>query len=125
MMLAARSRKLPRHRASFEWAKANEKAFEQLDAAILEHNKKLLGKEFYRFWDIYVQERITSETKVKETHPGKILSQGDVEFNGNVENNRSQIIAAGKIYNPNNPSEGVNNVPEMGITRVVDNGNQA
>ena len=108
----------------FEWAKANEKAFEQLDAAILEHNKKLLGKEFYRFWDIYVQERITSETKVKETHPGKILSQGDVEFNGNVENNRSQIIAAGKIYNPNNPSEGVNNVPEMGITRVVDNGNQ-
>ena len=39
----------------FEWAKANEKAFEQLDAAILEHNKKLLGKEFYRFWDIYVQ----------------------------------------------------------------------
>ena len=108
----------------FEWAKANEKAFEQLDAAILEHNKKLLGKEFYRFWDIYVQERITSETKVKETHPGKILSQGDVEFNGNVENNRSQIIAAGKIYNPNNPSEEVNNVPEMGITRVVDNGNQ-
>ena len=108
----------------FEWAKVNEKAFEQLDAAILEHNKKLLGKEFYRFWDIYVQERITSETKVKETHPGKILSQGDVEFNGNVENNRSQIIAAGKIYNPNNPSEKVNNVPEMGITRVVDNGNQ-
>ncbi len=108
----------------FEWAKVNEKAFEQLDAAILEHNKKLLGKEFYRFWDIYVQERITSETKVKETHPGKILSQGDVEFNGNVENNRSQIMAAGKIYNPNNPSEKVNNVPEMGITRVVDNGNQ-
>ena len=108
----------------FEWAKVNEKAFEQLDAAILEHNKKLLGKEFYRFWDIYVQERITSETKVKETHPGKILSQGDVEFNGNVENNRSQIMAAGKIYNPNNPSEEVNNVPEMGITRVVDNGNQ-
>ncbi|WP_114909141.1 hemagglutinin repeat-containing protein [Haemophilus haemolyticus] len=108
----------------FEWAKANEKAFEQLDAAILAHNKKLSGKEFYRFWDIYVKERITSETKVKETHPGKILSQGDVEFNGNVENNRSQIIAAGKIYNPNNPSEEVNNVPEMGITRVVDNGNQ-
>ena len=108
----------------FEWAKVNEKAFEQLDAAILEHNKKLLGKEFYRFWDIYVQERITSETKVKETHPGKILSQGDVEFNGNVENNRSQIMAAGKIYNPNTPSEEVNNVPEMGITRVVDNGNQ-
>jgi len=108
----------------FEWAKANEKAFEQLDAAILEHNKKLLGKEFYRFWDIYVQERITSETKVKETHPGKILSQGDVEFNGNVENNRSQIMAAGKIYNSNTPSEEVNNVPEMGITRVVDNGNQ-
>ena len=108
----------------FEWAKVNEKAFEQLDAAILEHNKKLLGKEFYRFWDIYVQERITSETKVKETHPGKILSQGDVEFNGHVENNRSQIMAAGKIYNPNNPSEEVNNIPEMGITRVVDNGNQ-
>jgi filamentous hemagglutinin len=108
----------------FEWAKANEKAFEQLDAAIFEHNKKLSGKEFYRFWDIYVQERITSETKVKETHPGKILSQGDVEFNGNVENNRSQIIAAGKIYNPNNPSEEVNNVPEMGITQVVDKGNQ-
>ena len=108
----------------FEWAKANEKAFEQLDAAIFAHNKKLSGKEFYRFWDIYVQERITSETKVKETHPGKILSQGDVEFNGNVENNRSQIIAAGKIYNPNNPSEEVNNVPEMGITQVVDKGNQ-
>ncbi|PRM40016.1 Filamentous hemagglutinin [Haemophilus influenzae] len=108
----------------FEWAKVNEKAFEQLDAAILEHNKKLLGKEFYRFWDIYVQERITSETKVKETHPGKILSQGDVEFNGHVENNRSQIMAAGKIYNPNNPSEEVNNVPEMGITQVVDKGNQ-
>ncbi|WP_294838908.1 hemagglutinin repeat-containing protein [uncultured Haemophilus sp.] len=108
----------------FEWAKANEKAFEQLDAAIFEHNKKLSGKEFYRFWDIYVQERITSETKVKETHPGKILSQGDIEFNGNVENNRSQIIAAGKIYNPNNPSEEVNNVPEMGITQVVDKGNQ-
>ena len=108
----------------FEWAKANEKAFEQLDAAILAHNKKLSGKEFYRFWDIYVKERITSETKVKETHPGKILSQGDVEFNGNVENNRSQIIAAGKIYNPNNPSEEVNNVPEMGITQVVDKGNQ-
>ncbi len=108
----------------FEWAKANEKAFEQLDAAIFEHNKKLSGKEFYRFWDIYVQERITSETKVKETHPGKILSQGDIEFNGNVENDRSQIIAAGKIYNPNNPSEEVNNVPEMGITQVVDKGNQ-
>ncbi|WP_432507880.1 hemagglutinin repeat-containing protein [Haemophilus influenzae] len=108
----------------FEWAKVNEKAFEQLDAAILEHNKKLLGKEFYRFWDIYVQERITSETKVKETHPGKILSQGDIEFNGHVENNRSQIMAAGKIYNPNNPSEEVNNVPEMGITQVVDKGNQ-
>ena len=108
----------------FEWAKANEKAFEQLDAAIFEHNKKLSGKEFYRFWDIYVQERITSETKVKETHPGKILSQGDIEFKGNVENNRSQIIAAGKIYNPNNPSEEVNNVPEMGITQVVDKGNQ-
>ncbi|PRM08165.1 Adenosine monophosphate-protein transferase and cysteine protease IbpA precursor [Haemophilus influenzae] len=108
----------------FEWAKVNEKAFEQLDAAILEHNKKLLGKEFYRFWDIYVQEHITSETKVKETHPGKILSQGDIEFNGHVENNRSQIMAAGKIYNPNNPSEEVNNVPEMGITQVVDKGNQ-
>jgi len=71
-----------------------------------------------------VQERITSETKVKETHPGKILSQGDIEFNGNMENNRSQIMAAGKIYNPNNPSEEVNNVAEMGITQFVDKGNQ-
>ena len=108
----------------FKWQLENEPVFKALSDAIEAHNRKIEGKRFTNFWDINVKERITSETKVKETHPGKILSQGDVEFNGNVENNRSQIIAAGKIYNPNNPSEGVNNVPEMGITRVVDNGNQ-
>ena len=108
----------------FKWQLENEAAFKALSDAIEAHNRKIESKRFTNFWDINVQERITSETKVKETHPGKILSQGDVEFNGNVENNRSQIIAAGKIYNPNTPSEEVNNVPEMGITRVVDNGNQ-
>nr|WP_114892265.1 filamentous hemagglutinin N-terminal domain-containing protein [Haemophilus haemolyticus] len=108
----------------FKWQLENEAVFKALSDAIEAHNRKIEGKRFTNFWDINVKERITSETKVKETHPGKILSQGDVEFNGNVENNRSQIIAAGKIYNPNNSSEGVNNVPEMGITRVVDNGNQ-
>ena len=108
----------------FKWQLENEPVFKALSDAIEAHNRKIEGKRFTNFWDIYVQERITSETKVKETHPGKILSQGDVEFNGNVENNRSQIMAAGKIYNPNTPSEEVNNVPEMGITRVVDNGNQ-
>ena len=108
----------------FKWQLENEPVFKALSDAIEAHNRKIEGKRFTNFWDINVKERITSETKVKETHPGKILSQGDVEFNGNVENNRSQIIAAGKIYNPNIPSEEVNNVPEMGITRVVDNGNQ-
>ena len=108
----------------FKWQLENEPVFKALSDAIEAHNRKIEGKRFTNFWDINVKERITSETKVKETHPGKILSQGDVEFNGNVENNRSQIMAAGKIYNPNNPSEEVNNVPEMGITRVVDNGNQ-
>ena len=108
----------------FRWQLENEPVFKALSDAIEAHNRKIEGKRFTNFWDIYVKERITSETKVKETHPGKILSQGDVEFNGNVENNRSQIIAAGKIYNPNNPSEEVNNVPEMGITQVVDKGNQ-
>ena len=108
----------------FKWQLENEPVFKALSDAIEAHNRKIEGKRFTNFWDINVKERITSETKVKETHPGKILSQGDVEFNGNVENNRSQIMAAGKIYNPNTPSEEVNNVPEMGITRVVDNGNQ-
>ena len=108
----------------FKWQLENEPVFKALSDAIEAHNRKIEGKRFTNFWDINVKERITSETKVKETHPGKILSQGDVEFNGNVENNRSQIMAAGKIYNPNIPSEEVNNVPEMGITRVVDNGNQ-
>ena len=108
----------------FKWQLENEPVFKALSDAIEAHNRKIEGKRFTNFWDINVKERITSETKVKETHPGKILSQGDVEFNGHVENNRSQIIAAGKIYNPNTPSEEVNNVPEMGITRVVDNGNQ-
>ncbi|WP_158076059.1 hypothetical protein, partial [Rodentibacter trehalosifermentans] len=108
----------------FDWAKENEQAFEQLDAAILEHNRKLAGKEFYRFWDIYVNERIFSETKVKETHPGKILSQGDITFTGDVENNRSQMIASGQIYNPNNLSQAINNIEEMGITQVVDKGTQ-
>lgn len=107
-----------------DWAKENEKAFEQLDSAIQAHNQKLAGKEFYRFWDIYVNERIFSETKVKETHPGKILSQGDIAFKGKVENNRSQMIASGQIYHSDDSSQAVNNIEEMGITQVVDKGTQ-
>ena len=70
---------------------------------------------FTNFWDIYVRERIKSETQVKETHPGKILSQGDLEYHGGLVNDRGQVLASGKIYNPNEPSAKVQNLAEWGL----------
>ncbi|MFU2078411.1 hemagglutinin repeat-containing protein, partial [Avibacterium endocarditidis] len=107
-----------------DWVNANAEKFEQLDIAIQKHNASLLGREFADFWDVYVTQRIERQTKVKETHPGKILSGGDIAFSGEVENNRSQIIAAGAIYNTADPAKQINNIEEMGITQIDDIGNQ-
>ncbi|MFZ7237127.1 hemagglutinin repeat-containing protein, partial [Avibacterium gallinarum] len=107
-----------------DWVNANAEKFEQLDIAIQKHNASLLGREFADFWDVYVTQRIEHQTKVKETHPGKILSGGDIAFSGEVENNRSQIIAAGAIYNTADPAKQINNIEEMGITQIDDIGNQ-
>ena len=41
-----------------------------------------------------MRERIKSETQVKETHPGKILSQGDLEYHGGLVNDRGQVLAS-------------------------------
>ncbi|RZN76817.1 filamentous hemagglutinin N-terminal domain-containing protein [Avibacterium paragallinarum] len=107
-----------------DWVNANAEKFEQLDAAIQKHNARLLGREFSRFWDVYVTQRIERQTKVKETHPGKILSGGDIDFSGEVENNRSQIIAAGVIHNTADPAKRINNIEEIGMTQIDDIGNQ-
>ncbi|POY43707.1 hypothetical protein C3007_09155, partial [Avibacterium gallinarum] len=107
-----------------DWVNANAEKFEQLDAAIQKHNAALLGREFADFWDVYVTQRIERQTKVKETHPGKILSSGDIGFSGEVENNRSQIIAARAIQNTENPAKHINNIEEVGITQIDDIGNQ-
>ncbi|QJE15612.1 two-partner secretion domain-containing protein [Avibacterium paragallinarum] len=107
-----------------DWVNTNAEKFEQLDAAIQKHNARLLGREFSRFWDVYVTQRIERQTKVKETHPGKILSGGDIDFSGEVENNRSQIIAAGVIHNTADPVKRINNIEEIGMTQIDDIGNQ-
>ncbi|RZN60695.1 filamentous hemagglutinin N-terminal domain-containing protein [Avibacterium paragallinarum] len=107
-----------------DWVNANAEKFEQLDAAIQKHNARLLGREFSRFWDVYVTQRIERQTKVKETHLGKILSGGDIDFSGEVENNRSQIIAAGVIHNTADPAKRINNIEEIGMTQIDDIGNQ-
>ena len=108
----------------FKWQLENESAFKALSDAIEAHNSKIEGKRFTNFWDIYVRERIKSETQVKETHPGKILSQGDLEYHGGLVNDRGQVLASGKIYNPNEPSEKVQNLAEWGITRFDERGDQ-
>ena len=108
----------------FKWQLENESAFKALSDAIEAHNSKVEGKRFTNFWDIYVRERIKSETQVKETHPGKILSQGDLEYHGGLVNDRGQVLASGKIYNPNEPSEKVQNLAEWGITRFDERGDQ-
>lgn len=108
----------------FKWQLENESAFKTLSDAIEAHNSKIEGKRFTNFWDIYVRERIKSETQVKETHPGKILSQGDLEYHGGLVNDRGQVLASGKIYNPNEPSEKVQNLAEWGITRFDERGDQ-
>ncbi|URL02662.1 hemagglutinin repeat-containing protein [Avibacterium sp. 20-126] len=107
-----------------DWVNANAEKFEQLDTAIQKHNASLLGREFADFWDVYVTRRIERQTKVKETHPGKILSGGDIGFSGEVENNRSQIIAAGVIKTTNDTTNPINNIEEIGITQIDDIGNQ-
>ena len=99
----------------FKWQLENESAFKALSDAIEAHNSKIEGKRFTNFWDIYVRERIKSETQVKETHPGKILSQGDLEYHGGLVNDRGQVLASGKIYNPNEPSAKVQNLAEWGL----------
>jgi len=108
----------------FKWQLENESAFKALSDAIEAHNSEIEGKRFTNFWDIYVRERIKSETQVKETHPGKILSQGDLEYHGGLVNDRGQVLASGKIYNPNEPSEKVQNLAEWGITRFDERGDQ-
>ena len=108
----------------FKWQLENESAFKALSDAIEAHNSKIEGKRFTNFWDIYVRERIKSETQVKETHPGKILSQGDLEYHGGLVNDRGQVLASGKIYNPNEPSAKVQNLAEWGITRFDERGDQ-
>ena len=108
----------------FKWQLENESAFKALSDAIEAHNSKIEGKRFTHFWDIYVRERIKSETQVKETHPGKILSQGDLEYHGGLVNDRGQVLASGKIYNPNEPSAKVQNLAEWGITRFDERGDQ-
>ena len=108
----------------FKWQLENESAFKALSDAIEAHNSEIEGKRFTNFWDIYVRERIKSETQVKETHPGKILSQGDLEYHGGLVNDRGQVLASGKIYNPNEPSAKVQNLAEWGITRFDERGDQ-
>ena len=108
----------------FKWQLENESAFKALSDAIEAHNSKIEGKRFTNFWDIYVRERIKSETQVKETHPGKILSQGDLEYHGGLVNDRGQVLASGKIYSPNEPSAKVQNLAEWGITRFDERGDQ-
>ncbi|WP_235914905.1 hemagglutinin repeat-containing protein [Pelistega ratti] len=107
-----------------DWMEENGEVFEQLNNAIDQHNRKLAGREFYDFWDIYITQRIKRQTQVKETHPGKIVSEGDLAFSGDIENNRSQIVASGRIYNPDNLTATVHNEEEWGITQVDDIGNQ-
>ena len=71
-------------------------------------------------WTTYNYTRTTTETRVKETDPGKILSGGDIIITADtVLNDKSQVIAGGTIYGAIGT---LNNIGGSGERIITDSG---
>ncbi|MDG2914915.1 filamentous hemagglutinin N-terminal domain-containing protein, partial [Bisgaard Taxon 10/6] len=107
-----------------DWMEQNEQVFLSLGDKIQAHNAKIIGREFYRFWDVYVTNRVERQTLVKETKPGQILSEKEIRFTGDFLNNRSQVIAGERIYNLNSNTNKIRNEDEEGLNSIEERGTQ-
>ncbi|MBN6710617.1 hemagglutinin repeat-containing protein [Haemophilus haemoglobinophilus] len=76
------------------WNTENGDKLKALDEAIEKHNRPLLGEEFVRFWQLFVNRKRVEESITTASLPSQILAGGNLTYNSeNFLNDKSWIIA--------------------------------
>ncbi len=80
------------------WTNKNGDKLKELSQKILDHNRKIYGMEYYRYWNIYVNKELVKETMTITSLPGKILAGKDISYHSNkFLNDKSVVVAGNKL----------------------------